>query len=118
MQDISLICKKKMPRINFKYSNGESVIVDAEVGSCVMVAAISAGVSGILAECGGALSCATCHVYVDLEWIGRLPEMSADEDAMLDSTYSERRPTSRLSCQIEVTDEIDELSVEVPEAQA
>jgi ferredoxin, 2Fe-2S len=64
----------------------------------------------ILAQCGGSCACATCHVYVDEEWVGRLPEPSEDESAMLDGAFDVTN-NSRLSCQIELTDELDGLKM-------
>jgi 2Fe-2S ferredoxin len=77
-----------------------------------MEAAIDNNVSGIVAECGGACACATCHAYIDESWLGKLPAMDDMEDAMLDSAL-DRRSNSRLSCQIELTDELDGLVVTV-----
>ena len=82
-----------------------------------MQAAIGHGVDGIVAECGGNCMCATCHVYVDADWLPRLPAMSEAEDALLDGTASERQPNSRLSCQISVTSALDGLLVNLPERQ-
>ncbi len=82
-----------------------------------MLGAIQASVPGIEAECGGALDCATCHVYVAPDWIDRLPAVSDEEDALLDSVAAERRPGSRLSCQINVSDALDGLVVHLPERQ-
>ena len=77
-----------------------------------MEGAIDNNLPGVLAECGGACACATCHVYVDNEWASRLEPLSDMEDAMLDSALS-RQPNSRLSCQIEVDDSLDGLIVHV-----
>ena len=82
-----------------------------------MLAATINGVPGIDADCGGTLSCATCHVYVDPQWIDRLPAMDDVENDLLENTACERTGNSRLSCQIIVTDELEGLSVEVPERQ-
>lgn len=86
-------------------------------GRSLMKAAVDAGVDGIAADCGGALTCATCHVYVDEAWLDRLPPPSADEDTMLDYTAEERRPNSRLSCQIALTPALDGLCVTLPQRQ-
>ena len=86
--------------------------LDVEVGSTVMEGAIDNDVPGIVAECGGACACATCHVYVHETWAGRLEPLSEMEDSMLDAAIA-RQPNSRLSCQIEVTDERDGLIVQV-----
>jgi ferredoxin, 2Fe-2S len=75
-------------------------------------------VSGILGECGGQAMCATCHVYVDAKDLGALPPMSDDEDAMLEDTASERKPSSRLSCQLDASDELDGLVVYLPDEQS
>jgi 2Fe-2S ferredoxin len=77
-----------------------------------MEAAVDNDVDGVVAECGGACACATCHVYVDPEWQERLPAIEAMEDAMLDAVM-DRQPGSRLSCQIELTAELDGLRVRV-----
>ena len=77
-----------------------------------MEVAVNNGVDGIVAECGGACACATCHAYVDAAWLDKLPPMDDMEDSMLDAAYK-RRDTSRLTCQIEITDELDGLVIEV-----
>lgn len=101
-----------MPRITYIDQAGDRHELNLAVGSTVMEGAIDNDVPGIVAECGGACACATCHVYVDNAWAGRLTPISDMEDAMLDSALS-RQPTSRLSCQIEVADELDGLVVQV-----
>jgi 2Fe-2S ferredoxin len=75
-------------------------------------------VEGILGECGGQAMCATCHVYVDAKDLENLPEMSDDEDAMLEDTASERKSNSRLSCQIDASDELDGIVVYLPDEQS
>ena len=106
-----------MAKITFVQPDGSRQEVAAEPGSTVMEAAIRNGVPGIEAECGGACSCATCHVYVDEEWVSATGEAPPMEQDMLDFAF-DVRPTSRLSCQIRVTDELDGLVVTVPEQQA
>ena len=106
-----------MPTINYVQPDGRAHPTEVRCGVSVMLGAIQASVPGIEAECGGALDCATCHVYVDRAWVDRLAPASDEEDALLDSVASERRPESRLSCQIEVSDAIDGLVVHVPEQQ-
>lgn len=101
-----------MPTVTFIQPDGTRRDVEAEVGYSVMEAALLNGIPGIEAECGGACSCATCHVHVDPEWLGKLPEMDPMEDAMLDSA-EDRQANSRLSCQLEVTAEFDGLTVTV-----
>ena len=83
----------------------------------VDAAATGAGVPGIVAECGGSAMCATCHVYVDPAWADRLPVPLPNELEMLECTAAERRPTSRLSCQIKLTAAMQGLVVQVPERQ-
>ncbi len=106
-----------MPKVTYVDPDGTELEVDADAGTSVMMAAVNADIDGIVAECGGSLMCATCHVYVDDAFADRLPEMSADEDEMLEAAASERLPTSRLSCQIELSDELDGLVVRLPETQ-
>ena len=101
-----------MPRITYLDPAGARHDLDVAVGSTVMEGAIDNSVPGILAECGGACACATCHVYVDETWAPRLEPVSDMEDAMLDAAIS-RQPNSRLSCQIEVKEEHDGLIVQV-----
>lgn len=99
-----------VPKIIFHDINGLRREVTVGQGSTVMEGAIDNDVEGIVAECGGACACATCHAYVGDAWLPRLPPMEEMEDAMLDSA-EDRRPNSRLTCQIEVTDELDGLEV-------
>lgn len=105
-----------MPRITFTDHSGRSRTVDATVGDSVMQTAVRNGIDGIVAECGGSLSCATCHVYVDEADLGRLPDPQELEDEMLYGTASQRRANSRLSCQLRVTDGLD-LHVTTPPTQ-
>ena len=105
-----------MPKITYIAFDGNETTVDAKEGMSVMQTAVNNGVDGIVAECGGACSCATCHVYVDEGWFDKLPEAQAMEKEMLDFVMSPQ-PTSRLSCQIKVTAELDGLVVNTPESQ-
>ena len=105
-----------MPKITYIAFDGTETTVDAKEGMSVMQTAVNNGVDGIVAECGGACSCATCHVYVDEGWFDKLPEAQAMEKEMLDFVMSPE-PTSRLSCQIKVTGELDGLVVRTPESQ-
>jgi ferredoxin, 2Fe-2S len=105
-----------MAKITFIAHDGRKFDLDAENGSTVMENAIRNGVPGIEAECGGACACATCHVYVDENWAEAVGRPEAMEEDMLDFAY-DVRPTSRLSCQIRVRDELDGLVVQVPERQ-
>lgn len=108
----------EMPEVTYIEADGTARTIDAARGSSVMHAATSNGVPGIEAECGGACSCATCHVYVDEAWLDRLPQIGEDEESMLECTASERRPNSRLSCQIQLDDDLDGLVVRTPETQS
>jgi ferredoxin, 2Fe-2S len=105
-----------MPKITYIDTAGEHYEVDAENGTTVMENAIRNGVRGIEAECGGACACATCHVYVDEAFKEIVGAPEPMEEDMLDFAY-DVRPTSRLSCQIRVRDELDGLTVTVPERQ-
>ena len=107
---------QEMPKITYIAFDGNETTVDAKEGMSVMQTAVNNGVDGIVAECGGACSCATCHVYVDEGWFDKLPEAQSMEKEMLDFVMSPQ-PTSRLSCQIKVTAELDGLVVTTPESQ-
>lgn len=99
-----------MPLLIFHDTAGRRIEAQAKPRTTVMEAAMENGVAGILAECGGSCACATCHGYVADKWVGKLPPMDDMENAMLDSA-TDRRPSSRLLCQIEVTPELDGLEV-------
>lgn len=101
-----------MPRITYLDADGGRRDLEIDIGSTVMEGAVDNNVPGIVAECGGACACATCHAYIDDAWLDKLPPMSEMEDAMLDSAL-ERRPNSRLSCQLEITADLDGLIVHV-----
>ncbi len=103
-----------MPKITYITPAGERHEVEVEVGYSVMEGAINNNIDGIIAECGGACACATCHSYIDEAWIAKLPQMDDMEDSMLDAAY-ECKDNSRLTCQIEVSDELDGLLVHVAE---
>jgi len=98
-------------------ATGTERTVQAQPGQSLMQAAIAANAPGIEGDCGGLLTCATCHVYVREPWLQQLPPMVADEDNMLDFAAAERRPNSRLSCQIALTPELDGLVVDLPASQ-
>ena len=108
---------QSMAKITYIDSAGTARTIDAEVGSTVMETAIKNDVPGIEAECGGACACATCHVYVDESWREKVGGPSPMEEDMLDFGY-DVKPSSRLSCQIKVSDELDGLVVRTPERQA
>jgi len=103
-----------MPKITFITADGEKHDVQVDTGYSVMEAAINNNIPGIVAECGGACACATCHSYIDEAWIDKMPAMDDMEDSMLDAAY-DRRDNSRLTCQLEVTDAWDGLVVHVAE---
>jgi 2Fe-2S ferredoxin len=105
-----------MTKITYIEPTGERFEAEAENGSTVMETAIVNGVPGIVAECGGACSCATCHVYIDDAWTEVVGDPSPMEEDMLDFAF-EVKPNSRLSCQIKVRDAIDGLIVRVPTRQ-
>jgi 2Fe-2S ferredoxin len=106
-----------MASVVFVHPDGREETLDVAPGKTIMQAATAAGIDGIVAECGGSAMCATCHVYVDMEWMPRLPKLSEVEDAMLDSTACERTEESRLSCQIVMADDLDGLRLRLPESQ-
>tara|TARA_B100000929_G_C15244182_1_gene330924 strand:- start:67 stop:384 length:318 start_codon:yes stop_codon:yes gene_type:complete len=105
-----------MTKIIYIEHNGKSHTVEVAKGLTVMEGAVENNVSGIDADCGGGMACATCHVYVKEEWFDRVNKKSEGEDDMLDQAY-EPNKYSRLSCQISVTDDIDGLIVNLPEKQ-
>ena len=106
-----------MAKITYITHAGETYEVTAANGSSVMENAVRNMVPGIEAECGGACACATCHVYVDEAWRGKVGKPGPMEEDMLDFAY-DVQPGSRLSCQIKVRDDLDGLVVRVPERQA
>lgn len=106
-----------MSKVIYTDSAGRQYTVDAAVGESVMAAAVKNGVPGIVAECGGNCSCATCHVYVGEEYASVVGPPGDMEEDLLDMAVSERRRTSRLSCQIRISEELDGLTVEIPADQ-
>ncbi len=103
-----------MPKIIYQTRDGSRHEVEVENGYSVMEGAINNNIEGIVAECGGACACATCHGYIDEAWVEKLAPMDDMEDSMLDAAF-ERKANSRLTCQIEVSDELDGLVVHVGE---
>lgn len=106
-----------MPEIVYVEPTGTERRVEVAVGLSVMLGGVRNNVRGIDAECGGCLSCATCHVYVDPSDLDRLPPATADEEALLDGVAAERRANSRLSCQLLVTADLAGLRVAIPDRQ-
>lgn len=96
---------------------GEVHKIDVPNGTSVMEGAVKNGIGGIVAECGGACMCATCHVYVDESWLPKLAPIDEEQEEMLNNTAAERKPNSRLSCQIPVRADLDGLVVRMPERQ-
>jgi 2Fe-2S ferredoxin len=103
-----------MPKIIYVTADNNRHEVEVEKGYSVMEGAINNNIEGIVAECGGACACATCHAYVDEAWLDKLPPMDDMEDSMLDAAF-ERKANSRLTCQIEVSEDLDGLVVRVAE---
>lgn len=103
-----------MVNVTFKTGNGISQKVEATPGQSLMEVAVANAVPGIDAECGGSMSCATCHCYVDTAWFEKTGTLSEGEADMLEFADKPMKATSRLSCQITITDALDGLVVEVP----
>ena len=105
-----------MPKITYKDFQGGSKTIEIESGLTVMEGAIQNDIPGIDADCGGSMACATCHVYVDQQWIDKIPKAEDAENDMIDMAF-EPKKNSRLSCQILVTEELNGLEVTTPEKQ-
>ncbi len=105
-----------MAKIKYIEHNKKEYIVEVQNGLTVMEGAVQNDIPGIDADCGGGMSCATCHVYVKEDWYDKLPKKEMGEDDMLDQAY-EPKQNSRLSCQIMVSDDLDGLTVHIPEKQ-
>lgn len=106
-----------MPKITYIEHDGTEHVVDVPVGLSVMEGAVTNNIPGIDADCGGACACSTCHVYVEPEWLDKLPPKEDMETDMLDFAYEPDEERSRLTCQIKVTPELDGLVVRMPEKQ-
>ncbi|MEM8767322.1 MAG: 2Fe-2S ferredoxin [Pseudomonadota bacterium] len=105
-----------MPRVSYRQPSGEVAIVEVPLGDSVMDGALDHNVPGILGQCGGGCTCCTCHCYVEPGWADQLPAPHPDELDLLEYALG-RRPTSRLACQLTLTEALDGLEVEVPERQ-
>ena len=105
-----------MPKITYVLKDGSEVTLDAVSGSTVMETAIKNDIEGIDAECGGACACATCHVYVDDNWVDKTGKAEPMEEDMLDFAF-DVKPQSRLCCQVKITDALDGLRIIVPQTQ-
>ena len=106
-----------MATVLFVEASGAEHQIDVPTGENLMRAALNEGLEGMVGECGGGLACATCHCYVEEDWADRLPAPAQTELDMLECTASERRPSSRLGCQIIASDALDGLVVHLPTAQ-
>lgn len=100
--------------VTWKLPDGAEIAAEVADGTSLMQAGVANNVPGIIGECGGCLSCATCHVYVDAAWRARTGTPDEMEDAMLDITAGERTAASRLSCQIVAAPDLDGLVLTVP----
>ena len=105
-----------MTKVTYKDYQGNSKTIDVDNGLSVMEGAVQNEISGIDADCGGSMACATCHVYVEEKWLNKIPKAEDAEIDMIDMAY-EPKKNSRLSCQIIMTDELDGLEVTTPEKQ-
>ena len=105
-----------MSKITYNTHENKIHTVDVQNGLTVMEGAVQNDIPGIDADCGGGMACATCHVYVNEEWLDKLPAKEDGEEDMLDMAY-EPNKFSRLSCQIVVSDDLDGLVVNIPEKQ-
>ena len=105
-----------MPKITYIEHNGKSHTLEVANGLTVMEGAVQNNIPGIDADCGGSCACATCHVYVDEKWFNKLPNKESAEEDMLDMAF-EPKSSSRLSCQLTVSDELDGLVVNMPSKQ-
>ncbi|MEM7521622.1 MAG: 2Fe-2S iron-sulfur cluster-binding protein [Pseudomonadota bacterium] len=101
-------------KVTWTLQDGSTTSADVAPGTNLMEAAVANNVGGVVGECGGSLSCATCHVYVAEDWVAKTGEPGDFEDAMLDATEAERSDASRLSCQIVADDTLDGLHLIVP----
>ena len=106
-----------MPKIVFVDSDGTRHEVEGKSGVSIMENAIANNIDGIEAECGGSCMCATCHCFIEDDLAASIPAMESDEDEMLGFAAEERRPSSRLSCQVKMTDELDGIVINLPAEQ-
>ena len=103
--------------VHLQATDGTVRTLQARSGRSLMQEALKAGIEAIAADCGGSLTCATCHVMLDADWAARLPPPSVDERSMLETTAAPREPGSRLSCQITLAPTLDGLRVRLPASQ-
>ena len=105
-----------MPKITYIEHNGKSHTLEVANGLTIMEGAVQNNIPGIDADCGGSCACATCHIYVDEKWFKKLPNKESAEEDMLDMAF-EPKSSSRLSCQLTVSKELDGLVVNMPSKQ-
>ena len=106
-----------MIKVTFIAADGQTTTCEAEAGDSVMQVALANAIDGIVADCGGSMMCATCHCYVDSDWLEASGQRADGEDDLLECASSEVRPASRLSCQIKLSEQLDGLVVHLPESQ-
>lgn len=106
-----------MPKVTYIEFNGTAHEIDLPVGSSLVEGAVQNDIPGIVAECGGSCMCSTCHVYVDEAFADNLPKKEEEEEEMLEEAVAEIKETSRLSCQLRMTQEMDGIVVRMPESQ-
>ncbi|RDB02471.1 2Fe-2S iron-sulfur cluster-binding protein [Runella aurantiaca] len=106
-----------MPKVIYIENNGTEHQVDLPLGATLMEGAVQNDIKGIVAECGGSCMCATCHIYVDEQFMGLLPDMEEEENEMLEGATSERMSNSRLGCQVRISNKLDGVIVRIPEKQ-
>ena len=106
-----------MTKIIYNTHDNKTHTIDVQNGLTVMEGAVQNDIPGIDADCGGGMACATCHVYVDEDWVQKLPQKDDGEEDMLDMAF-EPKKNSRLSCQIIVSDELDGLIINIPSKQS
>jgi ferredoxin, 2Fe-2S len=106
-----------MPKVTFINPDESRVELDVPVGQSLMRAATTHGIDGIVGDCGGGLTCATCHVLVQENFLPNTSPVSPNEDQMLDFTAMGRQPNSRLSCQVVMTEDLDGLVVRIADPQ-
>lgn len=106
-----------MIKVTYVQPDGRETTVNAKLSDSVMQTALNNNVDGIIAECGGSMACATCHVYVANDCTDKVGERMDGEEDMLECALSEMKQTSRLSCQIKLTEAMDGLRVHIPEEQ-
>ncbi|WP_373096162.1 2Fe-2S iron-sulfur cluster-binding protein [Zhongshania sp.] len=105
-----------MAKITYIEFTGEEHVLDLEIGTSIMQGAVDNSVQGITADCGGACSCATCHVYVEPEWLNKLGDKSEMEEILLEEVC-QPQANSRLSCQLKVSADLEGMIVRLPESQ-